>query len=159
MISFTAYGIPAPKGSTKAFYRPGMRFPVVTDDCKRTRPWAAIIKGAAIDALKGTVSIPLALGPVSLAVVFYMPRPKSLPKKVTEHTKKPDLDKLVRALKDALTGIVWTDDSQVVQLQARKVYVAEQAMPRAEIRVDQFFEMSTEVVHKEQGALWEASFR
>lgn len=29
-------------------------------------------------------------------------------------TKKPDLDKTLRAIKDALTGIVYVDDSQVV---------------------------------------------
>src|SRR5688500_3222563 len=34
---------------------------------------------------------------VCLTVVFYLPRPQSLPKYVTRHTKKPDKDKLSRA--------------------------------------------------------------
>jgi crossover junction endodeoxyribonuclease RusA len=135
MISFTAYGIPAPKGSTKAFMRPGMRFPVVTEDNKHTRPWAAIVKDAARQAIEQNhISFPS--GPVSLRVRFYMPRPKSLPKRVTEHTKKPDLDKLVRAVKDSLTGVIWNDDAQVVGLAAYKLYVDDGGMPRAHIDVD-----------------------
>ena len=63
---------------------------------------------------------------MSLTVRFYLPRPKSLPKRVTEHTKKPDLDKLLRAVLDACTtGGVWRDDSQVATIHARKVYAGD----------------------------------
>jgi crossover junction endodeoxyribonuclease RusA len=135
MIQFTAYGIPAPKGSTKAFYRPGMRFPIVTEDNAHTRPWAAIVKDAALqEMIKGQL---LVRGdPMYLYATFHMPRPKSLPKKTTHHCKKPDLDKLLRAVKDALTGIVWEDDSQVILIMASKVYVENGGMPRVEIRVE-----------------------
>lgn len=37
-------------------------------------------------------------------------------------TKKPDLDKLNRSISDALTGVVFRDDSQVVRLESTKVY-------------------------------------
>lgn len=37
-------------------------------------------------------------------------------------TTKPDLTKLTRAVEDALTGIVWKDDSQVVKQDTRKLY-------------------------------------
>ncbi|MDI9559696.1 MAG: RusA family crossover junction endodeoxyribonuclease, partial [Pseudomonadota bacterium] len=53
---------------------------------------------------------------------FIFARPKTLPKKVVDHTKKPDLDNLLKALKDAMTGIVWHDDAQIVSLSARKDY-------------------------------------
>jgi len=59
---------------------------------------------------------------VSIYVEFVFARPKSLPKRVEDHVKKPDLDNLIKALKDAAKGILWHDDSQVVQLSARKVY-------------------------------------
>jgi crossover junction endodeoxyribonuclease RusA len=140
MITFTAYGTPAPKGSTKAFFRPGMRFPVVTEDNTHTRPWAAIVKDAAMQILYQHSQFDRVFypdGPLSLKIVFYMPRPKSLPKRVLFHTKKPDLDKLVRAIKDALTGVVWTDDAQVMSMSAAKLYASEGDMPRAEIQVDQ----------------------
>jgi len=40
---------------------------------------------------------------------------------LTPATRPSDLDKLVRAVLDALTGIVWKDDAQVVALKATKV--------------------------------------
>lgn len=39
-------------------------------------------------------------------------------------TTKPDLDNCVKAIFDAVNGIVWTDDVQVVGLRVRKVYGA-----------------------------------
>ena len=47
------------------------------------------------------------------------------PKRVTEVTTKPDVDKLARAALDALTGVLWADDSQVVSLHAQKEYAGE----------------------------------
>ncbi|OQB72563.1 MAG: Endodeoxyribonuclease RusA [Deltaproteobacteria bacterium ADurb.Bin135] len=61
-------------------------------------------------------------GAISLECEFIFARPKTLPKKVVDHTKKPDLDNLLKALKDAMTGIVWHDDAQIVSLSARKDY-------------------------------------
>jgi Holliday junction resolvase RusA-like endonuclease len=43
-------------------------------------------------------------------------------KTVLEKVTKPDTDKLIRSVLDALTGIVWTDDSQVVEILARKQF-------------------------------------
>ncbi len=37
-------------------------------------------------------------------------------------TKRPDLDNVVKAVKDGLNGVAWRDDSQVAELIARKVY-------------------------------------
>lgn len=136
-ISFTAYGTPAPKGSTRAFVPKGWKRAIVTEDNKHTRPWAAIVQDAAIMAGGGAgTAIEFQKGsPVRLEIRFIMPRPKSLPKRVRRHVKKPDLDKLVRAVKDALTGVTWVDDSQVVQVEAEKQYAINGEMPRAEISV------------------------
>lgn len=62
-------------------------------------------------------------GPVKLAVSFTLPRPKSAPKWRLWPDKKPDLDKLVRAIGDALTqsGAI-SDDAQIVLLSADKQY-------------------------------------
>jgi len=59
-----------------------------------------------------------------------MPIPKAITKKALadiaagnmQHTKKPDLDNMVKFVKDCLNGEVWHDDSQVVNLSARKQY-------------------------------------
>lgn len=61
-------------------------------------------------------------GPVSVDLVFTLPRPKSLPKKVTEHIKKPDIDNLCKAVLDAMNGIIYKDDSRVIELYAQKQY-------------------------------------
>ena len=78
----------------------------------------------------------LLIGPVVLSVSFYLARPKSLPKKVRQHAKRPDLDKLIRGATDALTGIVWKDDAQVVTILATKAYASTDAeAPRAEFEI------------------------
>lgn len=61
---------------------------------------------------------------------FTFPIPKSYPKKRVEairtkrelYTKKPDLDNLAKTVLDALNGVAYEDDSQVVGLHLRKEY-------------------------------------
>ena len=60
--------------------------------------------------------------PLRMSLTFIMPRPKSLPKKVIEHVRKPDLDKLVKLVKDALSKVLYHDDAQIVEIQALKRY-------------------------------------
>jgi len=133
MIAFTVDGTPAPKGSTRAFVVRGR--PVVTEDNARTRPWAALVRDAARTSVGPTIAFPRGV-PVRLAATFRLPRPVSLPKRVTTATKKPDLDKLARAIKDALTGVVWQDDSQVVAVEAVKTYAVSPARPGVDIRIE-----------------------
>lgn len=120
MIRFTTFGVAAPKGSAKAFYRPGMRHAVVTHDSSRTKPWQAAVVADARDALCARAGIPLE-GPVAVHVVFWMPRPKSAPKRVTLPATRPDVDKLLRCVLDGLTRAgVYRDDGQVVEAVGRK---------------------------------------
>jgi Holliday junction resolvase RusA-like endonuclease len=140
MLSLTVYGIPIPQGSTKAFMRPGAKHPVVTSDNPKTKPWRQAIVDATREQMAGSAPLD---APVRLGVTFYLPRPKSAPKRVVEPAKLPDLDKLVRAVGDALTAAgVWRDDAQVVGIQARKNFAGGErdplgaaGIPRAEIMV------------------------
>ena len=100
------------------------------DNRDKQKPWASSISYCAMQAIQHQK--PFA-GPVSIDLVFIMPRPKghfgtgknsqvikeSAP---SRHVSKPDLDKLVRCVKDALTNVVWNDDSQVYELTATKQY-------------------------------------
>ena len=61
-------------------------------------------------------------GPIKLNLVFASIRPKSKSKKIVHWTTRPDLDNFVKLVKDALNKIFWRDDSQIVELNARKVY-------------------------------------
>jgi Holliday junction resolvase RusA-like endonuclease len=132
-LSFTVFGVAQPKGSTRAFVPKGWTRPIVTSDNVKNKGWQQLVAEAASQALHGAGV--LFEGPLLLRVAFYLPRPKSLPKKVTAHIKKPDLDKLVRSCKDALTKVVWHDDAQVIRLDASKTYAAAGESPRAVITV------------------------
>jgi len=123
-VTFFVPGVAQPKGSTKAFHRPGMRFPVVTSDNPRLKDWQHQVAAFAGMAFKSRQDAPgeAFVGPVAVRAVFYLKRPQSLSRRVVHHVKKPDVDKLARALKDGLTGIAYGDDSQVVRLHVEKVY-------------------------------------
>ena len=122
-VTFTVYGIPVPQGSMKAFIPKGWKRAVITSDNMRTKPWKTEVTGAARDAIgRGPLVRPIE-GPVAIDIEFYLPRPKAAPKRITYPGKKPDLDKLVRAILDALTNAgVWKDDSQVVAVIATKSF-------------------------------------
>jgi crossover junction endodeoxyribonuclease RusA len=62
---------------------------------------------------------------VRVGIGFFLPRPASLPKRIRHHTVRPDIDKLERAVFDALTGVLWHDDSQVVESHKYKRYDTE----------------------------------
>jgi hypothetical protein len=51
--------------------------------------------------------------------------------------KKPDLDKLVRSVKDALKNVVWADDSQVTFIRAMKAYAVGGDAPRVLVSVEE----------------------
>ncbi len=114
---FTVYGSPVAQGRPR-FARAG-NF-VRTYDPEKSRSWKQDVKAQVLDALKGTPEIHD--GPLGVKLYFHLPRPKSLPKKVVHHVKKPDADNLAKAIKDALRGVVYRDDSQIVTLVVSKQY-------------------------------------
>lgn len=134
-LSFTVYGVAAPAGSkTAGVSKSGKVF--VRDDAKKGKPWRQNVAQAAGEAMNGTGLLD---GALELRLTFYVPRPKShyganglRPSSPLYPTKRPDVTKLIRAVEDALTGIVWRDDAQVVRQHATKLY-GEPA--RAEVKV------------------------
>jgi len=126
MIEFTVYGKPAPAGSKKGFYNAKARRVIITDDSKHSRPWKAQVSDAAAEAMDGRVLIN---GPLELRLAFYVPRPKGhfgakgvRPSAPVSPAVKPDLLKLARAVEDALSGIVYRDDAQIVRELLAKQY-------------------------------------
>ena len=63
-------------------------------------------------------------GPVRVEAVFTIERPATIKRKARPGYLGPllDGDKLTRACWDALTGIVWVDDSQVVAWSGSKAW-------------------------------------
>lgn len=114
ITQFFVHGMPQAQGSSRAFVVQGK--PVITSTNKNLKSWRDLVAAVAQEHAY------LYACPVMLDLAFRLPRPKSLPKKVSAHTKKPDLDKLVRSICDALTGIMYKDDSFIVDLSATKEY-------------------------------------
>jgi len=134
------HGIPAPQGSKKYVGNGRM-----IESSKRVGPWREAVKAAILAA---TGHKPTTLdGAVQVDVTFILPRPKghygtgrnagrvrdSAP---SDPVGKPDLDKLLRSTLDALTDVgAIRDDSQVVRIEAAKVYAWPEEPPGATIHV------------------------
>lgn len=140
VIKFEVHGRPASAGSKRPMpvrLRDGRQTYRVLPASKNTAPWMTLVKFAAGEYYRG----PLLTGPISLQVTFLFHHPKShygktglrktAPKVMTT---KPDLSKLVRAVEDAMTGVIWKDDSQVTQILTYKIYSGK--MQGVRIRVE-----------------------
>lgn len=133
-LRFVVYGSPATKGSTRAFVPKGWTRPIITSATKGLKAWEAKIANVAMGQANGT----LLTGPIFVTLAFHLPRPKSLKKGAVPHTKRPDCDKLIRGATDALIGIVYKDDAQIVMITATKVYVdTPEDAPRAEFTIEE----------------------
>lgn len=141
MVQFWVPGIPKPGGSKRAFFNKNTGRASIVDACDN-RDWKADVKAFAEKVMQ---NIPLMIGPLSLRITFYMPRPKGHygtgrkagVLKLTapnHHTSKPDTTKLIRSLEDALKGVVWHDDSQVSVQYAEKLYAHDK--PGASVQVE-----------------------
>ncbi len=118
-IKFFVPGLPKSAGSKTAI-RLKTGATIVKDACDN-EDWKASVAFAAAKAMEG---LPVMTGPVVLGLEFNFLRPKahygtgrnagklkaSAP---CFHTKKPDLTKITRCIEDAMTGIVYRDDSLI----------------------------------------------
>lgn len=138
-LTFTLYGKPEPQGSAKGFAfrrKNGKMGVAITSDNKKLKPYRhSLTELACVEVAALGQNRPLCARevPVAVSVVWTLRKPKSTPKRVTEPTKKPDADKLLRAVLDALTGVAYEDDAQVVRVVAWKQYGSPE---RTEIKVE-----------------------
>lgn len=119
-VSFVVTGIPKAQPRARVVRPVSMRGRSVsfTPDADGTLAlWRQKIQLRAREALGGRRFT----GPVHLSVLFVLPCPQDC-RQSRWCTTKPDLDNLVKAVKDALTEMgAWTDDAQVVSCQLTKV--------------------------------------
>jgi Holliday junction resolvase RusA-like endonuclease len=122
-IRFKVPGIPSPQGSKRGFaLKKGGKFTgkvAMVESSTKVKSFRADVKDFADQAMAGN---PLLDGPIRLSCLFQVPRPNSHYTSRRSLTKSAplypghqlgDLDKLTRAVCDAMTGIVFKDDSQV----------------------------------------------
>lgn len=129
MIRFHVPGTPRPKGSKRHVGRG-----VMVESSKHLPEWRSRVALAAQAARRTRSGAPIPHGAaIRVDMTFTFLRPKghygtgrnagtvkaSAP---THHTVKPDIDKLERAILDALTGVLWEDDSQVIAVTKHKRY-------------------------------------
>src|SRR3989337_2222366 len=113
MLEFI-HGKPIPQARPR-FARRGRK--VITYDPSQCRRWKNEIKRQIM--INNLARI--CTKPIEITLRFYFNSPAN--NKSLHHTKKPDLDNLVKAVLDALKGIYYHDDSIVVNIHAGKNYV------------------------------------
>ena len=134
-FDITVRGIPIAKGSARGFYIPQIKRVVITQNNKaKQTPWVSAIQNAVFERYGHNI-VPTEGGVAIHAIRFYFSRPKAhyrtgkyagvLKDSAPDiHTVKPDIDKLIRCVLDALTGICCTDDSKVYRIaEAEKRYI------------------------------------
>jgi Holliday junction resolvase RusA-like endonuclease len=130
-ISFTVFGIPTPKGSKRAFVVGGR--PILTESAgEKLKDWSRRVSEVVQQIAHAQ---PMLGGPLKAEVYFTLPRPKSGRKADVWHAKRPDLDKLQRALFDECSGALFTDDAQIAEIHAVKVYADGEMRPGVEVHL------------------------
>ena len=139
ILTFEVYGVPKPKGSLKPIGNGRL-----VEEVRATGPWMTKVRAGALEAAhqRGWRHDG---GGVLVAVEFVFPRPKTVDRPLPTKRSVGDVDKLARAVLDALTVVpakparparpgrpgkratpgkpgVLTDDSAVVDLRASKRY-------------------------------------
>jgi crossover junction endodeoxyribonuclease RusA len=115
-VRFDVDGLPVPQGSMRALVVKGRA--IVT----HAKGHELAVWRQAISVRAHAAGVAMLEGPVALGLRFRLLRPASRPKRDTRPDRRPDLDKLVRAVFDGLTGIAFADDAQIVYCVAEKVY-------------------------------------
>ena len=134
LITFTIMGQPIPK-SRPRFTKRGIAYTP-----EKTRVYEDYVRSvssqyAPNDLLKGALEVELH---------FFLQRPKTLPKRVVYHIKKPDVDNLCKGILDSLEprkrpkksqnpleGAIYENDAQIVSLYVTKEY----GEPRVEVKI------------------------
>lgn len=143
-VEFTVYGTPRPAGSKRAVpvgKKGGPKRWVVTDDNKKSAPWKDQVSQVAGEAMEAT-GVGLLDGPLAVVFRFVVNRPKghlnsrgelnAAGRRRPYPTVKPDALKLARGVEDAMSGVVYRDDAQIVRELLEKDYGSPE---RVEIRV------------------------
>ena len=137
MVAFTVIGRSEPSGSKSAYVRGGHAN--VVDASPKSKPWKKLVKAQAREAMIGHE---LMTGALSVTFTFYRAfnvgdvlKDGSLSTARLRNpypTVRPDLLKLARSIEDAMTGVVYADDSQIVDEFLHKRYPTSHNFKRAD---------------------------
>jgi Holliday junction resolvase RusA-like endonuclease len=123
-VTITVAGDPQGKGRARAFRR-GNFIGHYTPE--KTRTYEGIIRSLAMDAMTGRVPIETPVE-IELSIIFGVPASWSRKKRAlalageVKPAKKPDADNVIKAFTDAMNGVVYRDDVQIVRGRFHKSY-------------------------------------
>ena len=134
MIQFTVLGDPQAQGRPRAGKT--RRGKTVVYDPSKSRDYKQYVQ---LVASQHAPEIPLE-GSLSVYIKVYRPIPKSFSKKRTAEaeagifrpTTKPDNTNYAKGIEDALNGVIYKDDSMIVDLRVSKFYSSK---PRIEVEI------------------------
>jgi Holliday junction resolvase RusA-like endonuclease len=116
VLETRVFGLPIAQGRPRAFKtRAGQ---VRVYDPANARDWKRTVQA---QVLTQKPSQPVD-GPLKMTLQFILPRPRSLPKRDLFPERRPDLSNMLKAIEDALNGVVFRDDSQIVRMELAKDY-------------------------------------
>lgn len=141
-IRIVVPGNPVGKGRPRAFQTRGARRTIKMHTPEKTRAYEDAVALAGKLAMQGRE--PLG-GPVAMRLDIFMQIPASWSKAKREAAllggvmpiSKPDASNVLKAVEDALNGIAYIDDSQIIDVWVRKRYSHE---PRIELAVSQYID-------------------
>ena len=139
MMTFKVDGVPVPKGRARYVKRGNF---VQTYTPEKTRTYETLIKDASRQAMGGTEPLET---PVSLYLYIRVPIPASATKKrlqaiadgLEKPIKKPDASNILKSVEDGMNGVVYHDDSQIINIHVTKVY---SSLPGVDICVKECLE-------------------
>lgn len=119
-LTFTVIGKPIAKKRPRFFRRQnfvGTFNPQQTEEGR----WLCAASGQIAEHIDKPIDTP-----IKMALCFIMPIPSTMPKKLKAnlppHTKKPDIDNMIKFVLDCLNGYLFMDDRQITALSASKQY-------------------------------------
>ena len=136
MLTVHIPGEPVAQGRPR--FRRGPKF-VSTYDPAKSRNWKAEARAAMVAARAGN-ALPFAEGALMVVIWAAFTCPKGEHRKREprpprwKHTK-PDAENVAKAVLDAATGVLWTDDAQVARLDVRKMHAAQGDAPHVIVSV------------------------
>lgn len=124
MVNFVVDGVPVAKGRPRFAKRGNF---VQTYTPQKTKDYESLVMEAATVAMGSAQPLTT---PIAIYLYIRLPIPASYSKKRVRDciegyempTKKPDWDNIAKAVTDALNGICYVDDCQIVNAHVKKVY-------------------------------------
>jgi Holliday junction resolvase RusA-like endonuclease len=132
-LTFRVIGVAQPKGNMRSYRGTN----ILTDANKSLKGWQTLVAAAASHAIQRLDPTDRAMlaGAVALSIAFYFPRPLSLKRSIVANIRRPDIDKCVRAVQDALERVAYFDDAQIVNLVAAKRYARIGESPYVDVSI------------------------